>query len=54
MQQNVNPVDKLISSINHGLIARTLLGINICSKIEIPTWILARDVIENPLLILSL
>ena len=30
---NVSPVNKLISFINHGLIACTLLGINICSKI---------------------
>ena len=46
MQRNVGPVNKLISFINHGLIASTLLGINICSKIEISAWILARDNIE--------
>ena len=43
MQRNVSPVNKLSSFINHGLIACTLLGINICSKTEIPAWILAHD-----------
>ena len=37
----------LINFISHGLIACTLLGINIFSKIEIPAWILARDNIEE-------
>ena len=40
---NSSPVNKLISFINHGLIACTLLGINIYSKIEIPAWFLGRD-----------
>ena len=43
MQRNVSPVNKLSSFINHGLITCTLLGIIICSKIEIPTRVLARD-----------
>ena len=41
---------KKISFINHGLIACTLLGINIYSKIEIPAWILVRDNIYENLL----
>ena len=40
---NVSAVNKLISFTNYGLFACTLLGINICSEIEIPAWILARD-----------
>ena len=44
-QRNVSAVNKLISFTNYGLFACTLLGINICSEIEIPAWILARDTI---------